>query len=163
MKFVIGWSIFLVAFLIFGCIKFALTKNSEEVVIHLPNWLFYSGVAFVILPGAATIYLADISSGWLSGILLSILGVAMMLCQLNQKTIELYEDRFLYQTMFGRKKLYSFSDIIGMQGTVKGNNYYLLMNDGGKMYIDSSTVKDPHFMNKIKAALQEQGVECEFV
>lgn len=69
--------------------------------------------------------------------------------------------------MFGRKRVYSFSDIIGMkvakQSRRYGVDYYILMKNGGKVFVEASAVKDPHFMSRVRAVLREQSVESKVV
>lgn len=174
MKYIaIGWAVFVGLSLLFFLFKFLSAKISENDVIYLPKWIFYIGFLAHLLSGIVTVLFTDC----LTGIFLSVPGVSMMLCQLNQKTTMISADTFRYQTMFGRKRLYSFSDIIGIEKSLKGNysvfidgmeglrkrNFSLIMKDSGKIFVEESAVKDAAFMRQIKQTLQEQHIEFDDV
>ena len=90
------------------------------------------------------------SNGWgIAGIAAWAFGIAAALCWKNQKIRILDEETFVYTTMFGRKKIYRFEDIIALK---RNRDSFTLIMKGGKVHIESTAILSDRLIEKIGGA-----------
>ena len=129
--------------------------NRQEKDMYLPFWICGCGIFFLItLPAYLYWFITDgFMWYWLLGVVLWLgFGASAVLCWLNQSAWMISDSTFIYQTMFGRKIEYRFSDIRDLK---YGNDSMTLILENGKVHIESCAVKSERFVNAINAALKE--------
>ena len=112
----------------------------KEKDMYLPFWVCGAGIFFLaVCPVYLYWFLIETSAWqWLLGfVLFFVLGVSAVLC---------------WQTMFGRKHEYRFSEIRDLK---HGRGSMTLILEHGKVYIDSCAIKSTRFINAINAALKK--------
>ena len=82
-----------------------------------------------------------------------ILGIFALLCWKNQTIHIISDDKFIYTTMFGKKRTYSFSDI---QWLRKNNDSLTLFVANEKVHIESMAVLSERLIARINEALKQK-------
>ena len=118
----------------------------------LPAWILALGI--VCIAGAvgfavAAIIAISVPFAVIAGVWL-ILGIAAVLCWRNQTIVMLNENAFEYSTMFGKKKVYYFSEIKGMR---RNSDSTTLFVGEGKVHIESCAIFTERLINRINASL----------
>ena len=75
-----------------------------------------------------------------------------MLCWANQSAWMISDSAFIYQTMFGRKHEYRFSEI---RDLIYISDSIMLILEHGKVYIERNAIKSTRFINAVNAALKK--------
>ncbi|MGI6013220.1 MAG: hypothetical protein ACOX7K_02900 [Oscillospiraceae bacterium] len=155
MYFAIGWLAVIVVSLVFFCMKFGATKISEKDVIYLPKFLFYFGCFLHLIGGALSVVFLYKMNGivFVMGVMVSLVGVAAMLCQLNQKTTMTSSSTFEYTTFLGNTREYHFSDVVGIK---LHNDSLTILMTSGKIHVESMAVINEDFVDRIDEVLEKQ-------
>ena len=129
--------------------------NRKDKDMYLPFWICGAGIFFLaVCPVYLYWFLTDGHAwNWLLGFVLFFgLGVSAVLGWRNQSAWMISESVFIYQTMFGRKHEYRFSEIRDLR---YNNGSMTLILEHGKVHIDSCAIKSTRFINAINSALKE--------
>lgn len=147
----IVWAVIALAVLIYFVLRQTKTEITEKDVIYLPKFLFYFGVVIHLGGGALGAWaLYAQPTVWAAfgiGAGLVLLGIAAMLCQLNQKTTMVTSTTFTYTTFLGNTREYRISDITGFK--INNDSISVLTSDGKKIHIESIAIKDEHFLTLV--------------
>lgn len=133
--------------MLFKCVK---SKPDASFAIYFPKTLFFASSVFYILGmllGFGTLRVSNIN-GFALAVFLLIIGLILMLKQINQKVILIDENRFASYNMFGLKTEYVFSDYLDFNKAKDGSAELIMKN--GKIKVETMTVKDEHFFKKLR-------------
>lgn len=130
------------------------SNDQPRANMYLPLWLLAFGIVLILCgSGLAGYNFVNFSIGAVCGaIFLILLGVAAILCWKNQTILILPGDYFEYTTFLGNKKVYRFSDIIGLKSN--NDSMTLLLKDG-KVHIESCAIITDDLAERINAALEK--------
>jgi hypothetical protein len=92
------------------------------------------------------------------GVMVSLVGIAAMLCQLNQKTTMTSSSTFEYTTFLGNIREYHFSDVVGVQP--HADSLTILMNSG-KIHVESMAVINEDFVDRLDKILEQRGTHLQ--
>lgn len=137
---VIAWTVLLIAD--------RRKKPAEKDVVYLPGSLFAVGTLLLAGGSAAAVYGA-VSGKWLIlpfGAVICLLGVAAMLCRINQRITAASDNEFVYTSFLGRKRRYTFDDVVDVR--VNPDSYTVFMKKG-KMHVETLAHKNGKFMEKL--------------
>ena len=129
--------------------------NRKDKDMYLPFWVCGCGIFFLVTaPAYLYVFITDaFARHWLLGFVLFFgLGVSAVLGWRNQSAWMISESVFIYQTMFGRKHEYRFSEIRDLR---YNNGSMTLILENGKVHIDSCSIKSTRFINAVNAALKK--------
>ena len=122
---------------------------------YLPFWICGAGILFLAFCLACLYWFLTDGHAWhwlLGFVLLFGLGVSAVLCWANQSAWMISDSAFIYQTMFGRKHEYRFSEI---RDLIYISDSIMLILEHGKVCIERNAIKSTRFINAINAALKK--------
>lgn len=144
------WLFVAAAAFVLMLIKCVKTKPDASYAVYFPKTLFFASSVFYFLGmllGFGTLRVSNIN-GFALGCFLLIIGLVLMLKQINQKVILIDENRFASYNMFAKKAEYSFSDYLDFSKAKDGSAELIMKN--GKIKIETMTVKDEVFFKKLR-------------
>lgn len=114
---------------------------------YLPEKLLSISLVFCAASAIAFVIGLTKGSSWYLGAAAALaLGVSAFLCWRNQKIDILNDEEFSYTTMFGKRILYRFDDIVALR---KNKDSYTLVLKTGKVHIESMAVLSERLIKKI--------------
>lgn len=138
-------------------------EKSSKRDLYLPIWVLLLGVLLIcaavcifvvlVLQGAASPYSKAGYAAAAVGLL--VLGTAAILCHKNQGIRMVSDSSFEYSTMFGKKTVYSFSQIA--ERRQNADSVTLILTGGEKIHMESCAIVSDRLMNKINRQLSKAG------
>lgn len=130
----------------------------KEKDMYLPSWILALGIFFIILACALigyTLFNHFQTLIWfiIGSIICLGLGIAAVLCWKNQGIILLNDTEFEYSTMFGKRTVYKFSQIIGFK---RNSDSITLLMECGKIHIESCAIISERLGNLLNKALENK-------
>ena len=120
--------------------------------VYLPVWILGLGIFLLAVACACIVLSFTLSSVmYIIAILFIPLGIAAVLCWRNQWIEMTGSNEFVYSTMFGSKKTYSFSEIIGLKNNPDSID---LVMESGKVHIEACAVVSDRFRNALENRLR---------
>ncbi|MGM9557493.1 MAG: hypothetical protein ACI3VP_04480 [Oscillospiraceae bacterium] len=122
---------------------------------YLPIWLLAFALALLVggvaIAVCAIVFLSVVAA--IVALVCLILGISALLCWNNQTIRMLSDDSFEYTTFLGNKRVYRFSEIVGL----KTNNDSMTLSVGNeKVHIESCAILTERLVERINQELSEK-------
>lgn len=130
-----------------------ISDDEPRADMYLPVWILSMGIMLSVAGitiGVIAFVLSSVKAAAV-GVVLLLIGIAALLCWKNQSIVMLDDDSFEYRTMFGRKKVYNFSDLERIR---KNNDSMTMFIGGGKVHIESSAILTKRLIDRINRQLE---------
>ncbi len=130
-----------------------ISDDEPRADMYLPVWILSMGIMLSVAGitiGVIAFVLSSVKAAAV-GVVLLIIGIVALLCWKNQSIVMLDDDSFEYRTMFGRKKVYNFSDLERIR---KNNDSMTMFIGGGKVHIESSAILTKRLIDRINRQLE---------
>lgn len=141
-------------------IKCIASKPDSSFVIYFPKTLFYASSVFYILGmllGFGTLRVSNIN-GFVLAFFLLLIGLILMLKQINQKVIIIDENSFISFNILGLKSEYKYSDYLDFNKAKDGSAELIMKS--GKIKVETMTVKDENFFKKLREVEKKNQYEA---
>jgi len=123
-------------------------KPTERDVVYLPASLFAVGSVLLFAGSAAAVYGA-VSGKWLIvpfGAIFDLVGIAAILCRINQRTALAEGESFTYTTFLGRKRTYMPSDVVDVR---RNQDSYTIVMKRGKIHVENMARVNEKFIKTL--------------
>lgn len=134
-----------------------ITDDEPRADMFLPGWLLVMGLLLVMFGVSIGVVFAVLQISALMIVLaavMTLLGVAAILCWKNQTIRMLPNDSFECSTFLGNKTIYRFGDIRGLK---KSTDSMTLFVADGKVHIESIAIVTDRLADRINKQLKELG------
>ncbi|MBR1810809.1 MAG: hypothetical protein IJ766_04045 [Clostridia bacterium] len=160
MKYVaVIWALAAIAGFAGFLVKFKHAKIGKQDVVYLPKFLFFFGAALYFggaAFGTVMLLMDQPLPALLAGGCLLLIGVAAMLCQINQKVTVTSANTFVSRSFLGNEKEYRFSDCLGVKIHTDSVTFYM---QGGKIHMESMAYKDSAFIDRLLQYIDSDSVQ----
>lgn len=128
------------------------SEQEPRADMYLPIWLLAFAVVLLVGGVAIAIYaIVSLSVEWAICALVCIaLGALALLCWKNQAIRMLSNDSFEYTTFLGNKKIYRFSEIVGLK---RSSDSMTLLVGNEKVHIESCAILTERLVDRINQEL----------
>ena len=111
------------------------TPIKKKDIVYMPLWEFYLGAGSYILGAVLVVLMFWHNEPWgcLTGMIFVVLGIPVMLEQINVKVTKIDKDTFLYTDIWRRKHEHRYEDVVGIRDY---GRYTVVFMETGKLRID---------------------------